>query len=291
MSNKERYTYIQSIIFPFLFGCLFGLFGSVDGAMTIEQMQKTATGIRNTCITKTGVKAELVDGMKTGQYPEDHDLQCYTQCVMKTIRTFKNQKVDVDMVIKQVEMMMPIEWQDQMKAAARKCGALEPSDDICVTAFNYVKTSYSLEKMRATILLISLFVVLANVYNVESKKMNMDQIRNVVKSARKTCASQIGASKELLDNAAQKGEFPPDPKLQCYLKCIMVLSKAMKNDQLRPEVMKTQAELMLIEEISERIKETIDKCYPSITSSDACEASWQFAKCYYETDSSIYFIP
>ncbi|XP_035740320.1 uncharacterized protein LOC118449626 [Vespa mandarinia] len=315
MSNKERYTYIRSIIFPFLFGCLFGLFGSVDGAMTIEQMQKTATGIRNTCITKTGVKAELVDGMKTGQYPEDHDLQCYTQCVMKTIRTFKNQKVDVDMVIKQVEMMMPIEWQDQMKAAARKCGALEPSDDICVTAFNYVKCyhksiviiktlnvevskinieksdSYSLEKMRATILLISLFVVLANLYNVESKKMDMDQIRNVVKSARKTCASQIGASKELLDNAAQKGEFPPDPKLQCYLKCIMVLSKAMKNDQLRPEVMKTQAELMLIDEISERIKETIDKCYPSITSSDACEASWQFAKCYYETDSSIYFIP
>ncbi|KAF7389873.1 hypothetical protein HZH68_011730 [Vespula germanica] len=121
-------------------------------AMTIEQMRKTATGIRNTCITKTGVKAavddsyllnvELVEGMKTGQYPEDHDLQCYAQCVMKTIRTFKNQKVDVDMVIKQIEMMMPIEWQEDMKAAARKCGALESSDDICVTAFNYVKCNY-----------------------------------------------------------------------------------------------------------------------------------------------------
>lgn len=28
------------------------------------------------------------------------------------------------MVIKQVELMMPMEWQDQMIAAARKCGAL-----------------------------------------------------------------------------------------------------------------------------------------------------------------------
>lgn len=37
----------------------------------------------------------------------------------------------------------------------------------------------------------------------------------------------------------------------------------MKNDQLRPEVMKTQAELMLTDDLSERIKETIDKCYPS----------------------------
>lgn len=37
----------------------------------------------------------------------------------------------------------------------------------------------------------------------------------------------------------------------------------MKNDQLRPEVMKTQAELMLSDDLSERIKETIDKCYPS----------------------------
>ncbi|KAL2745766.1 general odorant-binding protein 56d-like [Vespula maculifrons] len=117
--------------------------------------------------------------------------------------------------------------------------------------------------------------------------MNMDQIRNVVKSARKTCASQVGASKELLDNASQKGEFPPDPKLQCYFKCVLILSKAMKNDQLRPEVMKTQAELMLTNDLSERIKVTIDKCFPSITSSDSCEAAWQFAKCYYETDSSI----
>ncbi|XP_015182716.1 PREDICTED: general odorant-binding protein 72-like isoform X2 [Polistes dominula] len=111
--------------------------------MTLEQMQKTATGIRNSCITKTGVKAELVDGLKTGQYPEDHDLQCYTQCVMKTIRTFKNQKVDVDMVIKQVEMMMPVDMQDAMKASAKKCGALEPADDVCVTAFNYVKCNYN----------------------------------------------------------------------------------------------------------------------------------------------------
>lgn len=28
------------------------------------------------------------------------------------------------MVIKQIEMMVPMEWQDQMVAAARKCGAL-----------------------------------------------------------------------------------------------------------------------------------------------------------------------
>lgn len=37
----------------------------------------------------------------------------------------------------------------------------------------------------------------------------------------------------------------------------------MKNDQLRPEVMKTQAELMLTNDLSERIKVTIDKCFPS----------------------------
>ncbi|XP_015182720.1 PREDICTED: general odorant-binding protein 56d-like [Polistes dominula] len=145
--------------------------------------------------------------------------------------------------------------------------------------------------MKATIIFAILIVVLANFHDAESKKMSMEQIRNAVKSARKTCANQAGASKELLDNASQKGEFPPDPKLQCYLKCIMTLSKAMRNDEFRPDVMKTQAELMLTEDLSERIKETIDKCFPSITSSDPCEAAWQFSKCYYETDSSIYFIP
>ncbi|XP_014604975.1 PREDICTED: general odorant-binding protein 56d [Polistes canadensis] len=145
--------------------------------------------------------------------------------------------------------------------------------------------------MKAAIIFVILIVVLANFHDAESKKMSMEQIRTAIKSARKTCANQVGASKELLDNASQKGEFPPDPKLQCYFRCIMTLSKAMRNDEFRPDVMKTQAELMLTEDLSERIKETIDKCYPSITSSEPCEAAWQFAKCYYETDSSIYFIP
>ncbi|XP_014604972.1 PREDICTED: general odorant-binding protein 72-like isoform X1 [Polistes canadensis] len=143
MSSINRNLFKRFVLTIFILGCVLERFRLIDGAMTLEQMQKTAIGIRNSCITKTGVKTELVDGLKTGQFPEDHDLQCYTQCVMKTIRTFKNQKVDVDMVIKQVEMMMPVDMQDAMKASAKKCGALEPADDICVTAFNYVKCNYN----------------------------------------------------------------------------------------------------------------------------------------------------
>lgn len=41
------------------------------------------------------------------------------------------------MVTKQIEMMMPIEWQEDMKAAARKCGALGK----CETTNNYKKQS------------------------------------------------------------------------------------------------------------------------------------------------------
>ncbi|KAK2586404.1 hypothetical protein KPH14_010689 [Odynerus spinipes] len=140
MTNKN--IYVRSILLVVLLGCLLERFGSVEGAMSLEQMRKTAMGIRNSCITKTGATAELVDGMKSGQFPEDRNLQCYTQCVMKAIRTFKNGKIDVDMVVKQVDMMMPTELQEGMKITARKCGSLEPSDDVCITAFNYVKCNY-----------------------------------------------------------------------------------------------------------------------------------------------------
>lgn len=146
--------------------------------------------------------------------------------------------------------------------------------------------------MRAIILLVStLLVGLVYFQDVECKKMDMELIRAAVKGVRKTCQSQVGAPKDLLDNSSQKGEFPPDPKLQCYLKCVMTLSKAMRNDVLRPDVMKTQADLMLNEDLSERVKDAIDVCFPSVTSSDPCEAAWQFAKCWYEKDSTIYFIP
>lgn len=84
--------------------------------------------------------SELVDGMRRGEFPDDHDLQCYTTCIMKLLRTvseklkrflsskiyqvrwinlyntldaffpqFKNGNFDFDMIVKQLEITMPPE--------------------------------------------------------------------------------------------------------------------------------------------------------------------------------------
>lgn len=78
--------------------------------------------------------------MRRGEFPDDHDLQCYTTCIMKLLRTvseklkrflsskiyqvrwinlyntldaffpqFKNGNFDFDMIVKQLEITMPPE--------------------------------------------------------------------------------------------------------------------------------------------------------------------------------------
>lgn len=117
--------------------------------------------------------------------------------------------------------------------------------------------------------------------------MNIAQARKAVAAVRKGCAKKSGASDEIVENAS-KGDFPPDPALQCYLKCLLDKSKATKNDMPDKSIMLQQADIMLNSNIVERFKEVVVICSDAVTSTEPCEAASQFIKCCYETDSSVY---
>ncbi|XP_012215202.1 general odorant-binding protein 72 [Linepithema humile] len=114
-----------------------------DAAMTMEQIQKTAMTMRNTCTTKSHADAGAVAAIQNGEFPDDNQLlKCYTLCVMKTMRTFKNGRVDDGMLTKQVDLMLPPDLSVPMKATAIKCAAEPPAGDDCATAYQFVKCSY-----------------------------------------------------------------------------------------------------------------------------------------------------
>jgi len=110
--------------------------------MTMEQIEKTAATVRNTCTTKTHADPGAVAGIQKGEFPEDQTLKCYTLCIMKTMRTFKNGRVDENMMIKQMDLMMPPEMAGPLKAAAAKCSGLPSTGDDCDTTFQFVKCNY-----------------------------------------------------------------------------------------------------------------------------------------------------
>lgn len=145
--------------------------------------------------------------------------------------------------------------------------------------------------MRVIIYIITamFFIVLFSFRSTEAK-MTIEQAKKAVAGMRKACAKKSGANDELINNA-NNGEFPPDPKLQCYQKCILDKMKVTKDGMLEMNTMLQQADIMLNSDIVGRIKEVISTCAQQISSTEPCEAAWQFVKCYYEADSSLYFFP
>nr|QHN69053.1 odorant binding protein 12 [Sirex noctilio] len=129
------------------------------------------------------------------------------------------------------------------------------------------------------------FVVVISIENVES--MTRAQIENGMKIMRKVCQPKFGVSNDILD-AAMEGHFPADRALQCYQKCVLGLMKVLKNDKIQLESLLKEIGKILPSDMIERSKEVSIECVPKATSEDACEAAWQFVKCYYETDKTMY---
>lgn len=114
-----------------------------DAVMTMEQIRKTAMTMRNTCTTKSHADAGAVAAIQNGEFPDDNQpLKCYTLCVMKAMRTFKNGRIDNGMLIKQMDLMMPADMAGPLKAVANICGAEPPANDDCETTYQFVKCNY-----------------------------------------------------------------------------------------------------------------------------------------------------
>jgi len=111
--------------------------------MTMEQIEKTAQTIRNTCTSKSHADPGAVAAIQKGEFPDDNQpLKCYTLCIMKTMRTFKNGRIDDGMMIKQLDLMMPPEMAGPLKASTAKCAGEPPTGDDCETTYRFVKCSY-----------------------------------------------------------------------------------------------------------------------------------------------------
>ncbi|XP_011056723.1 PREDICTED: general odorant-binding protein 19a [Acromyrmex echinatior] len=114
-----------------------------NAVMTMEQIEKAALSMRNTCTSKSHADAGAVAGIQKGEFPDDNQpLKCYTLCIMKTMRTFKNGRIDDGMMIKQMDLMMPPDMAGPLKVSLTKCAAEPPAGDDCETTYQFVKCSY-----------------------------------------------------------------------------------------------------------------------------------------------------
>ncbi|OXU24049.1 hypothetical protein TSAR_007536 [Trichomalopsis sarcophagae] len=119
----------------------------IDGAragVSREQMEKMANGFRNTCVGKTGADMSLVEGIRVGNFVEDPTSMCYTKCIMGLMKTFTKQgSIDVEMLVKQINVMASPDIAGSMVTNARKCHAETSASDPCELAWLFTKCIYA----------------------------------------------------------------------------------------------------------------------------------------------------
>ncbi|XP_076237938.1 odorant binding protein 5 [Calliopsis andreniformis] len=102
----------------------------VKGAVSKEQMEKLARSMRNSCLQKIDTTEEKVLAMRQGEFPEDENLACYTNCIMKAMRTYKNGVLDINMILKQIDASMPPDLSPRVKATVRACQGIKGEKNV-----------------------------------------------------------------------------------------------------------------------------------------------------------------
>ncbi|XP_076282958.1 odorant binding protein 6 [Lasioglossum baleicum] len=138
---------------------------------------------------------------------------------------------------------------------------------------------------------VGLLFMVVTIWETESKKMTLEEVRNTVKNLRKPCAKKSNATKELLDGQ-QKGEFPKDERLMCYMLCILSTTKTVRNDEVQYDWFIKNSRLMLEEKYVPRVEHAVEVCRARVpTDVVGCELAWEFGKCVWDIDPELYIAP
>ncbi|XP_014221521.1 general odorant-binding protein 83a-like [Trichogramma pretiosum] len=125
---------------------------------------------------------------------------------------------------------------------------------------------------------------------VQCKKMNIEELKGFTKPLTKTCKTKTGISEATLAQIAKR-EFPPDPVLKCYFRCIAQMGKMMdKKGNLILENMIKQVELLIVDDISPRVKSVFTECFGEMTAEESCQLAFDFIMCIERIDQELNII-
>ncbi|XP_076382366.1 general odorant-binding protein 72-like isoform X2 [Megalopta genalis] len=106
---------------------------------------------------------------------------------------------------------------------------------------------------------IGFLFMLTIIWVAESKKMTLEEAKNSVIHLKKPCQKKTNVTEELLDGL-QKGEFPRDERLMCFMKCILTATKSMRHDEVQYDWILRNARLMLEEKYLPRVEHVVEVC-------------------------------
>nr|UDM59715.1 putative odorant binding protein 15 [Corcyra cephalonica] len=119
-----------------------GVLLDVD-ALTRQQLKNTGKTLRKSCMGKNKVTEDLIGDIEKGKFIEDRNVMCYIACIYQMTQIVKNNKLNYEASIKQVDMMYPPDMKESVKKSIENCKDVSIKyKDICEASFWTAKCMY-----------------------------------------------------------------------------------------------------------------------------------------------------
>ncbi|XP_026730664.1 uncharacterized protein LOC113495867 [Trichoplusia ni] len=269
----------------------------VTHGMTRQQLKKTMGVVKNQCMPKHSVTEEQVGRIEQGVFVENHNVMCYISCVYKNFQVMKNDRLDLNSILKQIDILYPPDIREPVKKAVFACKDIqEKYEDKCEGVFYAVKCLYEkdppnfkmLNFTKVFLFTCLLFIVIDRSY---VDAMTREQIKNSGKMIKKTCMPKNNVSEEQVGDIS-KGKFIEERNVMCYIACVYKMGQTIKGNTVNYDMMIKQVEMIFPSEIKAPVKEAIESCRGVAKKyKDVCEVSYWTAKCIYDYNPANFLFP
>ncbi|XP_047997643.1 general odorant-binding protein 72-like [Leguminivora glycinivorella] len=136
--NRQAFEFM---CFFMLLTCF--LLFNVTYAMTRQQLKNSGKMMKKSCIPKNDVTEEMVGSIEQGKFIEERNVMCYIACIYTMTQVVKNNKLNHEAILKQIDTMFPADMRAAVKATAEKCKDVSKKyKDLCEASYWNAKCMY-----------------------------------------------------------------------------------------------------------------------------------------------------
>ncbi|XP_026319965.1 general odorant-binding protein 83a-like isoform X2 [Hyposmocoma kahamanoa] len=132
-----------------------------------------------------------------------------------------------------------------------------------------------------------LFFAVTNVYSGKHKPKFSDEIKEIIQHIHNECVGKTGAAEEDIQNC-ENGIFKDDPKLKCYMFCLLEEASLVDDDGIVDYDMMIS---LIPEDYYDPVSKMIFTCkHLDTPDKDKCQRAFDVHKCSYEKNPDLYFL-
>nr|AGI37366.1 general odorant-binding protein 2 [Cnaphalocrocis medinalis] len=111
--------------------------------MTRQQLKNSSKMLKKNCMAKHSVTEDQIGSIEKGKFVEERPVMCYIACIYQMTQVVKNNKLNYEASIKQVDMMYPNELKESVKKSIDKCKTVSDKyKDLCEASYWTAKCIY-----------------------------------------------------------------------------------------------------------------------------------------------------